>query len=204
MYSAHFRCNTLAVLQWEVTCLQTEGLLTAASCWPALGSECYNLYCPCFVLKIPYNLYPLLLWFLYWELNQCMRFHTPVKLNGEFLLLQGFSRCCQTPVVSAAVHICSSNGISLLTLLPLIHQCLWVTQRTQACWLTDWLTVEVVLVVRIGVGGQTQPLKQLRHYYVYVFLEGAPVFTKLRRAQNNYGAQRQKWREQHWQLLQTP
>lgn len=59
-------------------------------------------------------------------------------------------------------------------------------------------------MVRKGVGGQTQCLKQLRRYYVYVFLEGAPVFTKLRRAQNNYGAQRQKWKERRWQLLQTP
>lgn len=47
-------------------------------------------------------------------------------------------------------------------------------------------------MVRKGVGGQTQRLKQLQHYYVDVFLEGALVFTKLRRARNNYGAKKTK------------
>lgn len=60
----------------------------------------------------------------------------------------------------------------------------------------------MVLVVKKGVGGQTQCLKELQHYYIYVFLEGA-AFTKLCRTQNNYGAQRQKWKEWCWQPLQT-
>lgn len=51
-------------------------------------------------------------------------------------------------------------------------------------------------MVRKGVGGQTQCLKELQCFYVYGLLEEAPVLTKLCRAPYNYGAQRQKWREQ--------
>lgn len=111
-------------------------------------------------------------------INVCS-FHTGNRSFTEFHWDFVTFCCCR-------IHLLLSDSCPS----PVLH-CPWVAQRTQACS----LTVEVVLVVRKGVRGQNQCLKEQWCFYVYGFLEGAAVFTKLCRAPYNYGAQRRKWRQ---------
>lgn len=159
-----------------MTCLQTEGLLTTVSCWPRIRKQvCYTIsfIVPIRPLPSVYMVSTLL-----GTSSSLQDFIVCESSMGEFAT--GFQPLLWVSywLVSTATEVHGFHS----TFLPLDLQC--VAQRT----------VEVVLelVVKKVLEAKPHIFNRSNSIMFMFFFEGVLVFTKLRRTQNNYGAQRQK------------